>query len=253
MPNLELNGTELHVQTLGQSGAAPVVMIHGLLIGNMASWYFSSASKLSQDHEVILYDLRGHGMSAKAPAGYDLATMVDDLEALIAFRKLEGKISIVGHSYGGLVALHFALRHPGRVERLVIVEAPLPPSKGAQMDAFLVKSPDEVLGALPEHLRALILTENRQAKRFVERLQFLLFETELLANLKKEADVPDEALRGLQAPTLLVYALNGQLQDVGKRLAAELPQARLEWLDGGHYLPSEKPQELTEKITEFFR
>jgi pimeloyl-ACP methyl ester carboxylesterase len=254
MPELDINGTRLHYQRLGTPapGAEPAIMIHGLLVGNLASWYFGAASTLAKNREVILYDLRGHGLSGKPPSGYDLQTMVGDLEGLVASLRLE-TVSLVGHSYGALVALHFALRNPGRVARLVVVEGPLPPSKAAQMDAVLESSPEQVLEALPEHLKAVLALKTRQGLRFVDRLKFLLCETDLVTQLRLERDVPDDVLETLEVPTLLIYGRQAQLTEVARRLERVLPAARLQQLDGGHYLPSEKPAELSEMIGSFFQ
>ena len=111
------------------SGPTSVVMLHGLLIGSLASWYFTAAPALAKRHRVMLYDLRGHGRSERVASGYDLVTQTGDLQEL-ADRFDDRPIDLVGHSYGGLIALRFALDHPGRVRRLVLVEAPLPPSRG---------------------------------------------------------------------------------------------------------------------------
>ena len=74
-------GVHLNYQQWGHG--SPVVMCHGLLFGSMAAWYFSAALPLSGSHQVVLYDMRGHGKSDRAASGYDLATQVSDLEKVI--------------------------------------------------------------------------------------------------------------------------------------------------------------------------
>ncbi|RYZ56612.1 MAG: alpha/beta hydrolase [Proteobacteria bacterium] len=81
MPTLNASGADIHYQVLGEGPA--IVMIHGLLLGNMATWYFGAAASLAKSHRVIVYDLRGHGMSGKAKEGYNLLTMVEDLRQLL--------------------------------------------------------------------------------------------------------------------------------------------------------------------------
>ena len=63
-----------HVQELGSG--PPVVMLHGLLVGSLASWYFTAAPALASRHRVRMYDLRGHGRSAPARTGYDLELQI---------------------------------------------------------------------------------------------------------------------------------------------------------------------------------
>ena len=76
------NGLSFHVQELG--AGPPLVMLHGLLIGSLASWYFTAAPTLAQRHRVRLFDLRGHGRSEVARDGYGVGAMAGDLEALVA-------------------------------------------------------------------------------------------------------------------------------------------------------------------------
>lgn len=249
MPLIDINGTQLHYQRMGRGPA--VVMIHGLLLGNIASWYFGVASQLAAKHDVLLYDLRGHGLSSMSPQGYDLKTMADDLEVLLAAQDLH-EVSLIGHSYGAIIALQFALRHPERVARLVCIEGPLPLARGLEMDEFRNADPETMLAALPVELQKSLGTASRQGRKLMARLNFLLNETNLLAQLRSERD-PAAALPGrYQNPALLIYGTQSKLVDVPRKLQSILPQAQLSWLPGGHYLPSELPQELGRTIGEFF-
>src|SRR5678815_1667967 len=64
MPLVAANGLQFHVQELGDG--RPVVMLHGLLIGSLASWYFTVAPALAPAHRCRLYDLRDHRAEAVA-------------------------------------------------------------------------------------------------------------------------------------------------------------------------------------------
>lgn len=233
MSTVVANHTSFHVQELG--AGAPVVMLHGLLIGSLASWYFTAAPALARRHRVRLFDLRGHGKSAPAKTGYDVRTLAGDLEALTA--DLAGPIDLVGHSWGALVALRFALDHPARVRRLALVEAPLPPSRAGEIAGFVDAAlPATILAALPESLRAAVAGGRRQAQRLLHALQVLLFETTLLADLRAEPDLDDAELATLACPTLCLYGDRSPCLPAGARLARAVPRARLAVLPGGHYL-----------------
>lgn len=242
----------LHVQVLGDAGP-PLVMLHGLLVGSLAAWYFTAAPALARTHRVLLYDLRGHGKSERTTSGYDLSTLAADLSALMETQFPGEQATLVGHSYGALVALRFTLDHPERVRRLALVEAPLPPSAFDDFDQFLARTPAQMVEALPEHLRAALGTRGRRARRLIERLHFLTAESTLLADLRVEGDVTDEELARVGCPTLAVYGADSSCRPVGDRLAAHVPDTTLVELPGGHYLHLDSPAALTTELESFCR
>ncbi len=247
MPYLNANGVRLHLQRLGEG--PPLVMLHGLLIGSLASWYFTAAPALARQSSVLLYDLRGHGRSERVALGYDSDTMVVDLEAVT--EELPEPITLVGHSYGAVVALKFALRHPHRVARLALVEAPLPPSAAGEVNDFLALEPAQMLQVLPDSVKSMFAGRRRAAGRLLKNLHYLATQSSLIDDLRAETDIADETLAALQCPVLLVYGTQSPCREVGVRLSRALPRAELVLLDGGHNLPLEATQALTECLTGF--
>jgi pimeloyl-ACP methyl ester carboxylesterase len=225
-------------------------MAHGLLVDNLASWYFGAAPRVARDRRVVLYDLRGHGRSEAVPTGYDVATGATDLAALVDATS-EGPVHLIGHSYGALVALRCALDHPHLVRSLGLVEAPLPPSRLEEMRSIATSDPKKLLAALPEGLRGALLSGRRRAARARKSLEFLLRESSLVADLAAEEDVADEQLARLDFPVQLIYGERSSCRPVGDRLLAAFPQARLEVLDGGHYLSVERSAEVGEILAGF--
>ena len=246
MPLVAARGLEFHVQDLG--AGPPVVMVHGLLIGSLASWYFTAAPHLAKHHRVRVWDLRGHGRSARAAVGYDTRTLAAEQAEIAA--DLPGPLDLVGHSWGALVALRCALAHPERVRRLAIVEAPLPPSRAAEITGFVQATPAEMIAALPEALRDAALGGRRQAQRLVASLAYLVGQTSLLAELRAEPDLDDAELAGMRAPTLLAYGDRSACLPAGERLARALPEARLVVLPGGHYLHLDARAQLSDALAE---
>jgi len=240
------------VQELGPARPErpPVVMLHGLFIGTLASWYFTAAPVLARERRVLLYDLRGHGKSDRPANGYDVATMAGDLDAILTAVHA-AEVDLVGHSYGALVALRFALDRPERVRRLCLVEAPLPPSRFRELEEFAARTPDAMVTALPEGLRAVVVGGGRKAARLLESLDFLATKTSLLSDLGREPDLDDATLGRLRCPVLCVYGDRSSCRAVGERLARVVQGARLEILSGGHFLPLEAPGPLTRTLAEF--
>src|SRR5947207_7958536 len=106
MAEVAARGLTFHVQRLGSADArATVVFLHGLVMDNLSSFYFTLANPVAQVASVILYDLRGHGRSERPPDGYGLGEMVADLDALLDALGVARPVILVGNSFGGLLAL----------------------------------------------------------------------------------------------------------------------------------------------------
>lgn len=121
MPKIVANGIKLHYWQLGKG--PDVVMLHGLG-GNLAVWHLKMAPALQRDYRITTYDLRGHGYSEVPQDGYTTQDSVEDLRSLLDALGIE-RAHLVGHSWGGDIALHFALLYPHRVMRIAVIEAGL--------------------------------------------------------------------------------------------------------------------------------
>lgn len=118
-------GVTLNVQTGGARGGEAIIFLHGFPESHR-TWR-KIAPVLAGDYFVVVPDQRGFGASDK-PLGVDqyrTERIVEDLLALADHLGLE-RFTLVGHDWGGAVAWFAALRHPDRLNRLVIVNAPHP-------------------------------------------------------------------------------------------------------------------------------
>src|SRR5438445_13509833 len=120
MPEVEVNGTRLYYQ---QSGEGPDVVLVHAVTSNQAVWMFTGlVGSLAADFRVTSYDLRGHGASDRPPSGYTSAAMAEDFQQLHAALGL-GPAYLVGHSFGGVVAMHAALLAPEAVAGIVLSDS----------------------------------------------------------------------------------------------------------------------------------
>ena len=119
--HVEVRGARLWVEREGKG--EPLVLVAGGP-GLSHAYFHPWFAQLGQGFEVIYFDALGCGKSSRAssPAQYSLA---DDVENLEALRKAlaVGSINVLGHSYGGMVALAHAAKYPQSVRRLVLANA----------------------------------------------------------------------------------------------------------------------------------
>jgi pimeloyl-ACP methyl ester carboxylesterase/uncharacterized RmlC-like cupin family protein len=106
----------------GGTGAV-VVLIHGYA-ENSDSWA-PLAADLMKDHTVVVPDLRGIGSSSKPTGGYDKKTQAKDIRAVVTALGFDGTF-MVAHDIGNMVAYAYAAMYPDKVERLVVMDAPIP-------------------------------------------------------------------------------------------------------------------------------
>jgi len=133
----------LHYASAGDERGGPLVV---LLHGFPELWYAwrHQLVALAGSHHVVAPDLRGYGLSSR-PAGrdaYRISRLVDDVRRL-ADHLGARRIVLVGHDWGGVVAWAFATRHPDRVAKLVIINAPHPAILARQ----LRRSPRQMLAS----------------------------------------------------------------------------------------------------------
>lgn len=107
---------KLHYREMGEG--SPLLILHGLF-GYSDNWQ-TLGRKFAEHHRVFLIDQRNHGRSPHSEEfNYDL--MAQDLLELIEENKLEAP-AIMGHSMGGKTAMTFALQHPDRLSKLIVVD-----------------------------------------------------------------------------------------------------------------------------------
>lgn len=122
MATLNLNGTQFEV--IEEGDGEPLVLVHGS--GSDWRTWQSQLVDFRDEHRVIAYSRRYHWPNAPIPDGadYSMEQHVDDL--LVLLHKLDaGPVHLVGHSYGGFVALRAAVRERERMRTLVLAEPPV--------------------------------------------------------------------------------------------------------------------------------
>ncbi len=237
MPQVEANGLSFHVQVVRHddgTGAArpPVVMLHGLVIDNLSSWYYTLANPLAMVADVHLYDLRGHGRTTMPATGYSVAENVDDLVALLDHWGITEPVHLFGNSFGGVVSLALAHRHPERVASLFLVEAHFAVEGwGEHMAGSLALA----AFGLDEDAVQDWLAENadRKLSRMAKRSERFLTETSLIDDL--QAEQPIGWLPEVACPTYALYGSESDILDRARELEAKVPDCTLEIVPGSSH------------------
>jgi pimeloyl-ACP methyl ester carboxylesterase len=143
-PSLQFRTIHGHRRAFRIAGSGPaLLLIHG--VGANATAWEPVHGKLAQRFTVIAPDLLGHGESDKPRADYSLAAFANGMRDLLAVLDID-RVTVVGHSFGGGVAMQFAYQYPQLVDRVVLVS-----SGGVAQDVSLALR----LAALPMGSNAL--------------------------------------------------------------------------------------------------
>ncbi len=120
MQTVEIDGRGVNVVSLGEGDGPPVVFIHGLA-GCWQNW-LENLRAIAEHRRVVALDLPGFGESEMPRDGVSITNYAACVEELCARLDL-GAVAVVGNSMGGFTAAEMAIRHPDRVERLMLVDA----------------------------------------------------------------------------------------------------------------------------------
>lgn len=241
--------------TAGSAGGAHVVLIHGSL--DRSAGMLKLSRRLDHVFDVTRYDRRGYGRSTPHPGPFGMSDQVDDLAAVVEGAASPGPLVLVGHSYGGNVALAYVDRHPGHVAAVVTYESPLSweawwPADSAGGNAMAWSDdPDE---AAERFMRRLIGDDRWErlppSTRAARRREGAAMVGEL-TDLRARAPWRSERI---DVPVLVMRGEHGQEHHrLGTAALVErLPDAELHVVaDARHFGPNTHPDEVGDRIVQF--
>jgi pimeloyl-ACP methyl ester carboxylesterase len=275
---LTVGGIRLHVAEAG--AGPPVVLLHGFP-EFWYSWRHQLAALAAAGFLAVAPDQRGYNESAKPPhlRDYRLHLLVEDIAGLIAELGHQ-RAAVVGHDWGGGIAWALAMRHPERVERLAILNAPHPAAFARELrnPAQWLRSwyigffqvpwlPECLLSAgnfalmerafrrQPTSADAFRPEDIRLYKQALSRRGAL---TAALNYYRALVRYPTErrGIRRITAPTLLIWGERDPYLGIGMTQGLErwVPQVRVERLAGvSHWVQNDAPQRVNELLIDFLR
>jgi pimeloyl-ACP methyl ester carboxylesterase len=239
MPELTANGCRFFYQRIGPAagrGAEPTaVFVHGLVMDNLSSWWYTVATRAARHADVLCYDLRGHGMSERTPQGYSVLDSVDDLAGILDVLGIDHPVHLIGNSYGGVVGLAFARAFPERAASLVLLEAHAAVEGLDERDADMLAHGLDLAGTLLDDTvvnRWLDHIAGRKLNRMAARAKDLLTNTSLVDDLRASPPFTGEELEALTCPTLLLFGEHSDIFTRAQLLERLIPHAELHVLEG---------------------
>lgn len=250
MPIVRINKANVHIQELNTGAKESVLMVHSML-GSLAEYYFSIAPVLARKYHIVLYDLKGHGKSEKVTSGYGLQAMADDLLALMDTLKMPS-VHLAGYSYGALIALKMAARHPQKIKKLVIIEAP-DPDKQEILELTNTYSKQRLTDYLSKSTHHTFPLGKRHLDQMHGMCEFLLKETSFKTETLEDRDFfTGSEIDSILHDTLLVYGDHSDCAPAGNKLNKKMRACRLQFIPGNHYLPLQAPALVASQLSTFF-
>lgn len=221
----EVNGLKIYYEVHG-AGKLPLVLLHGG--GSTIETTFGKVLPLFAKHRrVIAYEQQGHGRTADiVDRPFSFEQSADDAAGLLRRLRID-KADFFGFSNGGSTALQIAIRHPKLVRKMVVASAMY------KRDGLYPEFWDFMRAAKLDNMPPLLKDAYREAAPNPDRLQ--LFHDKCVKRMIDFKDWPDDAIRSIAAPTMLLI---GDADCVRPEHAVEmfrlLPHSHLAVLPGGH-------------------
>ncbi|HZY30091.1 MAG TPA: alpha/beta hydrolase [Candidatus Methylomirabilis sp.] len=273
-PALELKTAQIKEGTLLYAVAGegpPVILLHGF--GGQIWVWEKQVSELSRHHRLYIPDLLGYGYSDRPKVDYSPALFIESIRQLMDQLGLQ-RASLVGNSMGGGIAWAFALTHPKRVEKLILIDS-IPPDvvpavRNPSFRWFLAIRNLPALpylavrlstrGMLRETLKEMVFDDRLINNPVVER-QHQIGRIEGTARVMtstarhvEEVERYGTGLSTLSTPTLIIWGEQDEVfsVSVGKKLHTLIKGSELLVIKGsGHMSMWEHPDETNKAILEF--
>jgi haloalkane dehalogenase len=275
---LDHGGLKQHF--LDEGRGEPVVMLHGN--PTWSFYYRTLVLALRHRHRCIVPDHIGCGLSDQPTAveyDFSLKRRVDDLERLLDHLRVTENVTLVLHDWGGMIGMAWAVRHPERIARLVVLNTAafhLPKSKrlpwalwlgrNTRLGAWLITRRNAFCRAaarvgtkranLPRAVREALLAPYDTPAHRLAVLRFV--QTIPLSPGDPGYDIVDEVERGLQQfrdrPMLICWGMRDFVFDAHflAEWQSRFPQARVvRFADAGHYVLEDAAKEIVAELNAF--
>ena len=265
MPSAFVNGVNIYYEIHGSG--FPLVLAYGL--GGSTTRWADQVEDLSQHHQLILWDPRGHGKS-DCPAEaekYSMWISAEDLHGLLDHLDIQ-RAYVGGLSMGGGIAARYAVTHPERVAALLIIDSssaagvPLSDSMRAMREKTIQLTETEGMSAVADFSIETNPNLSTQAGAGAEAVQglrqmYLDLDPKGYANTVRSmlvSDFPTEKLADLTMPTLVMVGEHDPARNAAQLTHTKIQGSQYVVIPGaGHLSNLDKPEEFNNHISEFLQ
>lgn len=246
----QVNSKSLYYKRAGNPTNPSVIFIHGMGGSHETFTPLINTMRLDKSHLLHLFDLEGHGLSPTSPfSKLSIESFADDVASLCA--DINTGITVVAHSMGCLVALTFALKHPGKVAKLVLLSPPPITLPRDYAGALMARADDARTNGMTSIVDSIIDIAVSEKTKIANPLAVAAIRLSLLGTdpegyakaCMAVAEASEMDISGIQAKTLIITGKDDPIcpPDLGKLYAELLNwRAGLEVLEGvGHWCPFE--------------
>ena len=209
----------------------PLLLLHGN--GESCDYFQHQMDAFSSRYHVYALDTRGHGKTPRGERPFTIRQFAEDLLEFMDGRQID-KAHLLGFSDGGNIAMVFALRHPERVNRLIL--------NGANLNA----------GGVKRTVQIPIELGYRVARSFAKKSDGAKRNAELLGLMVNDPNVSPGELSQITAKTLVIAGTRDMIKAKHTRLiAGSIPQAELVFHQGDYFIAHKSPEAFNRIVLEF--
>ena len=244
MKSIDSNGQSVRYDIAGPGSGKPWVTLSHSLSCHFGMWD-ELAAALAPRFNVLRYDTRGHGGSTAPASDYSFSDLTADLVGLLDALAIE-RTNIIGLSMGGMIAQHFALSLPARLDRLVIASSSsrMPPESAPVWEERIRTAREQGMGALVEGTLSRWFTPDYRAARpeVMARIGAQIAATPVAGFVGCAAAIRSlditERIGAIAATTLVIVGADdpGTPPAMSETIAGTIPGARLEIISKASHL-----------------
>lgn len=211
----------------------PLILLHGN--GEDHTYFAHQIEFFARYFRVIAIDTRGHGASPRGQAPFTIRQFAEDLHDFMNEHQI-GRAHILGFSDGGNIALVFALKYPGHVNKLIL--------NGANLNAKGVKRSIQIPIEIGYRMAVIAAKKDKNAKK----------KEEMLGLMVNDPNVAPEELAELSVRTLVIAGTRDMIKASHTRLIhRSLPNSALVFLKGDHFIANKQWEKFNTVVLKFLK